>query len=64
MRTFSKKQKIALYLVADGKCEICGEELESDFEADHIKAWSKGGGTNVINGQALCKKCNRRKGDK
>lgn len=35
-----------------------------DMEADHIKAWSKGGPTNLDNGQMLCKHHNRAKGNK
>ncbi|MCR4659805.1 MAG: DUF262 domain-containing protein [Bacteroidales bacterium] len=35
-----------------------------DMEADHIKAWSKGGPTSLDNGQMLCKHHNRAKGNK
>lgn len=35
-----------------------------DMEADHIKAWSKGGPTDLDNGQMLCKRHNRLKGNK
>ena len=61
-RLFSSKQKEALFIFADGKCQNCGEALE-DWEADHIYPHSKGGETTLTNGQALCKKCNRAKGD-
>ena len=28
----------------DGKCKVCGEKFDiSEMQADHIKAWSKGG---------------------
>ena len=64
MRVFNKRQKTALYLCADGKCQICGCELISGWHADHIKPYSKGGKTDVINGQALCQKCNLKKGSK
>mgnify|MGYP002523787666 FL=1 len=35
-----------------------------EMEADHIKAWSKGGPTDLENGQMLCKRHNRLKGNK
>lgn len=35
-----------------------------DMEADHIKAWSKGGPTDLENGQMLCIRHNRLKGNK
>jgi len=40
-------------MAADGKSEISGEPLPSDWHADHEKPWSKGGQTDVGNGQAL-----------
>ena len=61
-RFFSVGEKVALWLAADGKCESCGEALGADWEADHIQPFSKDGITDVINGAALCKTCNRRKG--
>ena len=35
-----------------------------EMDADHVKAWSKGGGTNIKNCQMLCKTHNRVKGNK
>ena len=61
-RFFSTGEKIALWLAADGKCELCGEELGTDWEADHIRPFSKDGVTDVVNGAALCRTCNRKKG--
>lgn len=60
-RTFSKSEKITLWLASGGYCEICGQSLEDGFEADHIIPYSKGGQTTIQNGAALCRKCNRRK---
>jgi hypothetical protein len=36
----------------------------SDMDADHVSAWSKGGGTNIKNCQMLCKTHNRAKGNR
>ncbi len=35
----------------------------SDMDADHVTAWSKGGSTDISNGQMLCKSHNRAKGN-
>lgn len=62
MRTFSDKQRRALFILADGKCQQCGCALSNDWHADHVTPYTLGGTTDVINGQALCQKCNLRKG--
>lgn len=36
----------------------------SEMDADHVKAWSKGGGTSTKNCEMLCKTHNRAKGNK
>jgi 5-methylcytosine-specific restriction endonuclease McrA len=36
----------------------------SEMDADHVSAWSKGGGTNIKNCQMLCKTHNRAKGNR
>jgi len=41
----------------------CHRELY-DWDADHIVAWSQGGPTVAENGQALCRRCNLRKGNR
>ena len=61
VRFFSRKQKAALLKVAGYRCEKCGIPLAS-FHADHKRPYSKGGATDVRNGQALCPSCNRKKG--
>ena len=61
-RLFTKRERQALYIAADGKCQICGRELSKDWHADHIVPWANGGETDVINGQALCPACNLKKG--
>jgi superfamily II DNA or RNA helicase len=60
-RRFTNRQRTELFLRTEGSCAICGAIL-SEFEADHIKPWSRGGQTITANGQPLCKQCNRTKG--
>ena len=60
-RRFGRRERAALLLAADGRCTGCGEPLSGDFHADHCEPWAHGGRTDVINGQALCPTCNRRK---
>src|SRR5690606_19741506 len=63
-RFFNARERAALYLAADGKCMSCGAELEPGWHADHVDAYSRGGVTDVTNGQALCPTCNLMKGNK
>ncbi len=63
-RTFSKRDKQSLYLLAHGTCQMCGNPLPSSWHADHKVPYSKDGATDLINGQALCPTCNLRKGNK
>jgi hypothetical protein len=68
-RIFSDEQRLAIYRKNDGKCQVkkkCnGEKCDwKDWEADHIKPWSKGGKTTVENGQVSCPACNDAKGAK
>ncbi|MFC1672602.1 HNH endonuclease [Pseudomonadota bacterium] len=63
-RTFTKRQRKTLQLLAGNQCCECGEPLKPEFHADHKKPFSKGGPTILNNGQALCPKCNLRKGAK
>jgi hypothetical protein len=60
-RRFNPRERAALLIAAAGRCEDCGEPLHPDFHADHREPWARGGVTDVINGQALCPSCNRRK---
>jgi superfamily II DNA or RNA helicase len=61
-RTFSLRQRLIMALVSGGKCALCGEKLGSAFHSDHIVPFSKSGATVLLNGQALCSRCNLRKG--
>jgi len=58
----SKRLRAVLYCAANGKCQICGEELGEDWHADHVVPWSVTNRTNVHEMQALCSACNLRKG--
>ncbi len=63
-RLFTRTQRSALFIAADGKCQVCGDPLVTGWHADHERPYSKGGATDVANGQALCAACNLRKGNK
>lgn len=60
----SAKQRKHLWYAANGMCQLCGNELGEDWQADHKTPWSILPETNVHDMQALCKKCNQEKGDK
>ena len=55
---------MTLRLLAGNKCESCGDPFQDNYHADHIVPYSKGGRTIIRNGQALCAKCNLKKGNK
>lgn len=61
-RRFNGRERTALYLAAGGRCDGCGVELEPGWHGDHVQPYSRGGRTDVINGQALCPPCNLKKG--
>ena len=62
-RLFDQYQRNLLYVLARGKCSICGCLLNpADWHADHVIPFSKGGVTHLSNGQALCPPCNLSKG--
>jgi len=63
-RHFSRRDKLALYTLADGLCENCGKPLEPGWHADHVIPFSKAGETDILNAQALCPDCNLKKGAK
>lgn len=63
-RRFGSSERVALFMAADGRCSACGVDLVAGWHADHILAHSRGGRTDVLNGQALCSACNLHKGAK
>lgn len=67
-RTFSRKQRIKLFLESDRICEMCLNEDKSEedakiswsnWDADHIKEHSQGGQTVLENARVLCPEHNR-----
>lgn len=72
-KTAYKEQTELAKLKAESNCPHCaiGHEASkqkiwtiSEMEADHVTAWSKGGGTDIKNCQMLCKTHNRAKGNR
>ena len=65
LRAFDKHDKATMYETQEGICPICKKHFElKEMHADHIVPWSKGGKTEIKNGQMLCSSCNREKSDK
>ena len=63
-RTFDEAQRQVIYRRGKGICANCGKHCEwNNWEADHIVPWSKGGKTEIENGQVLCPSCNLAKSD-
>ena len=61
-RGFNRTDKNTLFVKAHGQCVMCGEPLDTTWEADHIVPYSLDGKTEINNGQALCSTCNKKKG--
>ena len=56
--------KKILLIIGGNRCQICHKKLDKNFHADHIVPHSKNGSTTLRNAQALCAKCNLKKGNK
>lgn len=62
-RLFDDIQRRVIFRRDKGVCKKCGKKCNwDDYQADHIKPWSKGGKTIIENGQLLCSECNQKKG--
>jgi superfamily II DNA or RNA helicase len=61
-RRFNQAERIALSWASGGRCAMCGDLLEGDWQGDHIIPYARGGHTDVLNGQAVCPRCNLKKG--
>ena len=63
-RSFDEAQRQVIYRRGNGICKMCGIQCDwNNWEADHIIPWSKGGKTEIENGQVLCPVCNAKKSD-
>lgn len=71
-RTAYKQQTKAAEAAGESNCPTCAAGHENlrtkvhtfnEMEADHVTAWSKGGGSTLANCQMLCKFHNRSKGN-
>lgn len=63
-RRFNGRERAALFVAAGGACVACGAALPRNWHADHIAPYSRGGATDITNGQALCPACNLAKGSR
>lgn len=66
VRRFTRGDKAVIVRRAGGQCEHHGWSFgrcraTDNLEADHVHPHSRGGWTNISNGQALCKRHNRLK---
>lgn len=70
-RAFNEAERIRIYRKQDGQCQMCikkglpSEEAKvswSQYQADHIFPWVKGGKTTEENAQVLCTAHNASKG--
>lgn len=64
-RTYTKEEKAIIFHRDGGICKNCQCTITvNNCEVDHIKPFSLGGKTSLINGQLLCITCNRSKGNR
>lgn len=63
-RRFNRRERAAMFLAADGRCQRCGRDLEPGWHGDHKTPFVRTGRTDVADGQALCPSCNQEKGSK
>ncbi|MGH2859282.1 MAG: HNH endonuclease [Solirubrobacteraceae bacterium] len=61
-RRFGSRARVALFLAGGGRCAACGAPLKPGWHGDHVMPVRAGGQTEAANGQALCPRCNLRKG--
>jgi len=72
-RNFNEPKKIEIYIRDKGLCQECLKEGKSEeeskvswsqYDADHILAWIKGGQSETSQGRVLCRFHNRSKGSR
>jgi len=65
VRTFPPHLKQLLLILARGRCQQPGCDAPASWlQADHLIPWSRGGPTNLTNGQILCDPHNKAKRDR
>lgn len=73
IHTLYTRQTVAARAAGHSNCPYCAQEgkanadriyKETEMDADHVTAWSRGGATTPDNCQMLCKTHNRMKGNK
>jgi 5-methylcytosine-specific restriction endonuclease McrA len=60
-RFATKRDRVAVWTMQDGKCGGCGRDLSDGFEIDHHTPWAERQDGNLWNLQALCVSCHRLK---
>ncbi|MGI9606526.1 MAG: HNH endonuclease [Acidimicrobiales bacterium] len=64
-RGFPPDIRLALLVAARGRCRTAGCDAPFAWlQADHVEPWSKGGATDVVNGEPKCGADNRFKGNR
>lgn len=63
-RSFSAEQRRIIWHTDDvKKCARCGRNVTwAEFSVDHVKAWSRGGATQLRNAKPMHRRCNSSKG--
>lgn len=71
LRIATRDQRNYIWWKYKGRCAHCHKQCfrsrnwhPDRGEIDHIKPWSWGGRTTILNLQLLCGECNRRKGSR
>lgn len=60
MRVIRQEAKTELMMKQEGKCAVCGKEIQwNNCEIDHIYPYALGGSNEISNLQLVCINCNR-----
>jgi 5-methylcytosine-specific restriction endonuclease McrA len=62
-RSLTSEERDQVYRKTDGRCHICGGEIEGQWEADHVLAHSGGGGHDIDNYLPAHRICNNYRWD-
>lgn len=62
-KKYSERERKMIYAKADGRCELCGQEISyKKMTLDHIVPLAMGGADELENLQCTCRTCNEFKG--